>query len=125
MECAICLNKINEGPLHVKEIMFGTGKFYSYFKCSFCGCLQIERPEKNTENLYPGNYYSFNTYNISGIIKKIKRLVVRYSVASALGYKSLFNFLFAVNTRDGGAHALKGKVPKIPAFLTLVAEMAA
>ena len=110
MDCAICLNKINEEPLQVKEMMFGTGKFYPYFKCSHCGCLQIERPEKNIENLYPGNYYSFNTYNISGIIKKIKRLVVRYSVARALGYKSLLNFLLAVNTRDGGAHALKGKV---------------
>jgi SAM-dependent methyltransferase len=109
MECAICLDKINNDPLQVKEMMFGTGKFYTYFKCKQCGCVQIEKPEKSIENLYPRNYYSFNTYNISGIIKKIKRLIVRNSVASALGYKSFFNFLFAVQTRDGGAHALKGR----------------
>lgn len=112
MDCRICLNKITEKPLQVKEMMFGTGKFYSYLKCSFCGCLQIDHPEKNIENLYPSSYYSFNTYNISGITKKIKRLVLRYSVADSLGYRLFLNFLFAVKRRDVGAQVLKGRISR-------------
>ena len=30
MDCAICLNKINEEPLQVKEMMFGTGRAYQF-----------------------------------------------------------------------------------------------
>lgn len=117
MECSVCNNKANKNLLQVKEMMFGTGKSYSYFQCSFCGCLQIEAPEKIKENLYPSDYYSFNTYNISSITEKIKRLVVRCSVARAVGYKSILNFLFADKNRDGGAHALNSKILKHVAIL--------
>lgn len=112
MNCRICDSKINEKPLQVKEMMFGTGKLYSYLQCPSCGCLQIEQPEINAENMYPSDYYSFNTYNISNIIKTVKRLVVRCSVASALGHKSLLNLSFAKKGRAGGANALKGRISK-------------
>lgn len=112
MVCRICLNVVIENALNVKEMMFGTGKLYPYYKCSFCGCMQIEEPENNPENLYPSSYYSFNTYKTPGIIEKIKRMVVRYSVAESLGYKSILNYLFAKKQRDCGGHALKGRCAK-------------
>ncbi len=117
MKCRICTNEISENTLQIKEMMFGTGRFYSYSKCSLCGCVQIEQPEKNMENMYPSSYYSFNTYNISSITKKIKRFVVRCSVANALGYNSINNFLFSQKNRDGGAHALKDKISKTSKIL--------
>lgn len=117
MECRICSSIINESPLLVKEMMFGTGLTYPYFKCPSCGCLQIEHPETNTENLYPASYYSFNTYNITSLTIKIKRMVVRYSVARELGHHYFFNFLFAKKDRDGGAHALKGRLSKTSKIL--------
>lgn len=112
MECRICCSKITDKGLRVKEMMFGTGNEYLYYKCNSCGCLQIEHPENNASNLYPNRYYSFNTYNVSNILEKVKRLVVRYSVSKSLGHSSFFNFLLAKKHRDGGAGALKGKVSK-------------
>jgi SAM-dependent methyltransferase len=110
MNCRICNATTNEKPLKIKEMMFGTGKIYSYLQCSSCGCLQIEEAERNIENMYPREYYSFNTYNIGGLIKNLKQLVTRCSVGSALGNKSLINLFFAKNGRAAGANALKGRI---------------
>lgn len=109
MKCGICLREINSNPYQVKEMMFGTGKSYPYYKCSSCGCLQIGEIEREVSNLYPADYYSFNTYSISYIIRRIKQLIVRYSVAKSLGEKSIFGFLLSDKNRDGGAHAIKGR----------------
>lgn len=117
MNCSICNTQINEKPLKVKEMMFGTGRFYSYLQCPSCGCLQIEQPERNVENMYPTGYYSFNTYNISNIIRNVKRLVIRCSVAKALGNKSLLNLLFAKKGRANGAYALKDRISESMSIL--------
>ncbi len=119
MECRICRSKIEGPPFSVKEMMFGTGKIYPYYKCPSCGCLQIEHPETNNENLYPVTYYSFNTYNISNIVRWMKELIIKYSVAASLGYHSLLSFLFANKNRDCGAHALKDKVKKNESILDI------
>lgn len=39
--------------------MYGTRDEFSYFKCSNCGCLQIEKVPENLGDYYTTNYYSF------------------------------------------------------------------
>jgi len=119
MECRICNNKIIKDVIVVKEMMFGTGKSYPYLLCSVCGCLQIEQVEENNENLYPASYYSFNTYNVSNIVKNVKQFMVRCSVAKALGQSSIINSLFSVNNRSAGARSLKGKISYDSAILDM------
>ena len=90
--------------------MFGTGSIFNYFHCSNCGCLQLDRNNGKTDNLYGPNYYSFSTYKINRLSRFLKSLVIRYSVATALGHNLLFGRLLNVPKRDAGSHALKGKI---------------
>lgn len=117
MNCRICDYSITEKPLAVKEMMFGTGHSYLYLHCSNCGCLQIAEPEHDSSRLYPSNYYSFNTYKHSGIISSIKKLIIRYSVAKALGHNSLVAFFLADPERSCGAYSLAGRITKSSVIL--------
>lgn len=48
-------------PLTVKEMMFGTGNTYAYLHCSNYGCLEVSKPEKDSEKLYPGSWVTLYT----------------------------------------------------------------
>lgn len=120
MDCSICSNKLNPKILKVKEMMFNTGKIYNYFQCNSCECLQILPPETDPNFLYPTSYYSFNSYNVGKIIAKIKKMVIKYSVAKALGEPTTFaQLLLANESRTYGAHALKGFVKKTNSILDI------
>lgn len=112
MNCRICHNLITSNSIEVKEMMFNTRVPYKYFLCPNCGCLQIETVEKDSDKLYPSNYYSFQTFKKFGILNWIKTNLIRYSVARALGVSSVRTFIFGNKKRNFGAHSLKGKITK-------------
>lgn len=58
--CRVCKNSISNVPYIGKEMMFGLRDEFVYFKCSQCGCLQIETIPQNMDKYYPSDYYSFN-----------------------------------------------------------------
>lgn len=59
-KCKICDNTRNNEEMIGREMMFGFHDEFLYFKCSFCGCLQINEPPANLSKYYPSDkYYSF------------------------------------------------------------------
>jgi 2-polyprenyl-3-methyl-5-hydroxy-6-metoxy-1,4-benzoquinol methylase len=62
MVCRICLNEQNNLEYKVKEMMYGTGKEYTYMECFSCGCLQLIDPPDDISEFYPVDYYSFEKF---------------------------------------------------------------
>ena len=58
-KCRICGNENNSEKYILKEMMYGTREEFEYFKCSDCGCLQIESFPKNIQDYYPPDYLFF------------------------------------------------------------------
>jgi 2-polyprenyl-3-methyl-5-hydroxy-6-metoxy-1,4-benzoquinol methylase len=59
-QCKICNNSVNNEEFIVREMMYGTRENFTYFKCSFCGCLQISKSPKEMSKYYPReDYYSY------------------------------------------------------------------
>ena len=58
-QCRICTNAVGNIPYIGREMMFGTGDEFSYFKCPVCGCLQIEKVPDSLDKYYPSDYYSY------------------------------------------------------------------
>lgn len=57
--CKICGNENNTEVYILKEMMFGSLDEFEYFKCGFCGCLQINQFIQDINKYYPPNYLSF------------------------------------------------------------------
>ncbi|MCX8523560.1 class I SAM-dependent methyltransferase [Chryseobacterium formosus] len=61
-KCKICDNSKNNKELIGREMMFGFHDEFIYFKCSLCGCLQINQPPADLAKYYPiDQYYSFQS----------------------------------------------------------------
>jgi SAM-dependent methyltransferase len=61
-QCKICGNAENNQVVVAREMMFGFRDEFKYFKCFFCGCLQIAEYPKDISKYYPSeNYYSYQT----------------------------------------------------------------
>ena len=59
-QCKVCNNSVNNQEYIVREMMYGTRENFNYFKCSFCGCLQISAPPEEMSKYYPReSYYSY------------------------------------------------------------------
>ncbi|MDO4573597.1 MAG: class I SAM-dependent methyltransferase [Planctomycetia bacterium] len=58
MRCRICQNETNPETYHVREIVRNTGDPFTFFRCSQCGCLQIEEFPSDMSKYYDGDYYS-------------------------------------------------------------------
>lgn len=58
--CRICDTPNNAETYLAREKMFGFGDPFTYFVCSHCGCLQIEKPDIDVNRFYPEKYYSFS-----------------------------------------------------------------
>jgi SAM-dependent methyltransferase len=58
-DCRICGSTDNTEVHVASEKMFGFGGSFAYFRCSACGCLQIEDPRIDVSRFYPQSYYSF------------------------------------------------------------------
>lgn len=85
--CRICNNSTDNKAFTAREMMYGLRETFKYFQCANCGCLQIAEFPENIAKYYPGNYYSFNSYDgkkfkgFKGAIKK------KQYKAAALGGK--------------------------------------
>ena len=96
MQCKICYNQEKNKIYYLKEMMFGYNDIFTYFKCSRCGCLQIEKIPKNLSKYYPSNYYSYSQSLNNPILKTImnflKKIRDTYAVFNT-GFinKLLFN----------------------------------
>lgn len=56
--CRVCGGTASE-PFAPREMMFGSGEVFDYFRCRDCGCLQIvDIPEDLSRHYGPG-YYSY------------------------------------------------------------------
>ncbi|WP_143884412.1 class I SAM-dependent methyltransferase [Chryseobacterium binzhouense] len=73
--CRICNNSKNNTEFIGREMMFGFDDTFLYFKCSSCGCLQINEPPLDISKYYPiDKYYSFKNLpakNYKSFIKNI------------------------------------------------------
>jgi SAM-dependent methyltransferase len=113
--CRICNSYEFEKQILVKEMMFNTNKVYHYYKCSHCGVLQIEKPEEDSEYLYPSNYYSFSS-RANSIKNKVKQLFNKWSVAKELTEESIMPRILPLRESKDAA-SLKGYVKKDQAIL--------
>jgi SAM-dependent methyltransferase len=55
-QCKVCANKEGNRVVVAREMMFGFRDKFTYFKCSFCGCLQIAEPPQDLSKYYPQDY---------------------------------------------------------------------
>jgi SAM-dependent methyltransferase len=78
MVCRICGNEQDNQPYTVREMMLGTRDTFDYFRCSACGCLQIQDIPKDVYRYYPNsNYHSYvspSHYFKGGLKDKFKGL---------------------------------------------------
>lgn len=58
--CRICGTVGVHETYEVREMMFGTREYFSYFQCSNCQCLQIREIPDNLGRFYPSDYYSLS-----------------------------------------------------------------
>ena len=59
MECRICGNTDEHKTYKIKEMMFGLGEPFTYFRCANCDCLQIENIPEDMSRYYSSGYYSY------------------------------------------------------------------
>jgi SAM-dependent methyltransferase len=85
--CKSCGTSDNTEEYSLKEVMFGLNEEFDYFKCNYCGCLQIKNIPVNMRKYYPSNYLSFNSSEKSALMKYLmsKRNQFAFSGKSLLG----------------------------------------
>lgn len=60
--CRVC-GASGRFPSHrTREMMYGTREEFEYFECSVCGCVQIREIPDDPSRFYPGDYFSFRSY---------------------------------------------------------------
>ncbi len=93
LSCSICGNSENNTRYTVKEMMYGLRETFEYMECGSCKCLQIIEIPKEMSSYYPGDYYSFGSYDgkkfkdFKGAIKKFQ---YKRSVLGSEIFKSFF-----------------------------------
>jgi 2-polyprenyl-3-methyl-5-hydroxy-6-metoxy-1,4-benzoquinol methylase len=72
-KCKICGNTEHNSVVVAREMMCGFRDEFTYFKCSFCGCLQITDPPKDLSRYYPSEtYYAHSRVVALPNSKKVK-----------------------------------------------------
>jgi SAM-dependent methyltransferase len=86
MQCRVCGSE-GEHRLYVaKEMMLGVRDEHTYFQCSACECLQIERIPANLADYYPAEtYYSYRGAGKAGnpVRQTLMRMRDRYEVTGS------------------------------------------
>jgi len=90
--CRVCESIYDDKFLKVKEMMFGTGDVFDYFRCGVCGCLQIKNIPAEMSKYYSGEYYTGNREikAQSSIKKFINRQRSRLARSPLYGFYSFF-----------------------------------
>ena len=69
--CRICRRRDDHPRFDTREMMFGFRDSFTYFECTECGCVQIERIPDDLGKYYPNRYYSFQkSTRIAAFLKK-------------------------------------------------------
>ncbi len=110
MNCRICGDTVADRVIEGKEMMFGTRAIYQYFICTNCGVLQIHTPIEDSNLLYPTNYRSFSSAKNS-LAAKVKRILIKNSVANELGIGNFFSRRFNMGAHMA-ARSLKNRIKK-------------
>lgn len=63
-KCRLCGDEGEHKVYHAKEMFFGTGQEFTYFKCDQCQCIQIVGIPENLGEFYGEGYYSFKRPDI-------------------------------------------------------------
>ncbi|GHT75984.1 putative methyltransferase [Bacteroidia bacterium] len=84
MKCKICGNTNWNSSYLGKEMNFGMGDEFLYFKCAKCGCLQIAEIPDDMGKYYPENYYSFHVENVK-LKTKLANYLLKNAIQSRLG----------------------------------------
>jgi 2-polyprenyl-3-methyl-5-hydroxy-6-metoxy-1,4-benzoquinol methylase len=104
--CRICNNDEGNTPFRIRELMFGSGEEFNYFRCGACGCLQIETFPNEMSKYYPSGYYSFNP----GIASRIaNRLRNNYAFS---GKGVLGSIVFELYPNDALRHLVRLNIPR-------------
>lgn len=56
--CRVCGGGVRE-RFRVREMMFGSGEEFDYFRCADCGCVQIREVPEDPAAYYPAGYFAF------------------------------------------------------------------
>ena len=63
-KCRICNNDENNTSYVAREMRLGSRDKFTYFKCSECGCLQIEKYPDNISDYY-ASYHTFDKKSLN------------------------------------------------------------
>lgn len=75
VQCRVCDGHEVQDWLYPREMMFGMREQFAYFRCSACGCLQLNAIPTDLGRYYPENYYSYQKSNnisvsLYGVLKR-------------------------------------------------------
>lgn len=116
-KCLICdssmLNSLS--PL---EMMFGTRVSYKYVYCRNCDTVQFCDVEKESQNDYPENYYSFRETNVS-LWERVRSSIYNTSVKGVFDKLFLFNRIAAKIFDEKSAYAVKGIIESSNSILDI------
>jgi SAM-dependent methyltransferase len=88
-KCRICGNTENNEPYFVREKMFGSNEIFTYFKCSTCGCMQIEN-----EHLDLCKYYEhYSSFEDIYQPNKVKDFLLKHYFKYKLGKFTISGFI--------------------------------
>ena len=59
--CRVCQSTNSNATFDAREMMYGTREVFTYFRCMFCGCLQIKDIPIDLHRHYPTDYYSLSS----------------------------------------------------------------
>ncbi|MFZ2190146.1 MAG: class I SAM-dependent methyltransferase [Candidatus Magasanikiibacteriota bacterium] len=95
-KCRICGQSGNFDLYKIKEMYYGSGDEFDYYKCSYCGCLQIKEflSVDDLNKYYNSSYYSLSQDKLNYFNSSFKKFLVRKIVNYAIYKKGLFGRIF-------------------------------
>lgn len=67
-KCRICGTEAEHETYEAKEMFFGSGEKFIYFKCNVCQCLQIKDIPEDLGKYYGIGYYSLGQLDVPDVI---------------------------------------------------------
>lgn len=116
-KCLICKSSLLD-PLNPIEMMFGTRISYKYVYCRNCETVQYCDFDKESENDYPENYYSFRETNVS-VWERVRSSLYIISVKGVFNKLLFFNKIAAQIFDEKSAYAVKGIIESSNSILDI------
>lgn len=81
--CRICHRGRAHEYYRVREMMFGRGEEFDYFRCGGCGCVQIRDVPSDLSPYYPAGYFAYRGHSRLAR-QRLRAVIDRARVASHL-----------------------------------------